>query len=98
MTPVLGSVIEGTLRLQDLIPKFLHVLQEHNPVLWVRWTTPKSPDYVDLPKDDNDKWWDSDEAQQVLIDLIEALDELAPPKSYFGAHFSNSSDYGFWTL
>lgn len=98
MTPILGSVCEGSLRSQDLLPKFLQLLQQYNPALWVRWTTPDSPEYVNFPKDENDPWWDSDEAMSVLCDLIEALDDLAPPKFYFGAHFGNSSDFGFWPL
>ena len=29
-------------------------------------------------------------------DLFNALNELAPPNHYFGSHFGDSSDFGFW--
>lgn len=98
MSPPIGSVVEGTLRHQDLIPKFLQVLRELNPELHIRWVTPGTPDYLELPKEDDNLWWSSDEALKALNDLVEALDDLSPPKCYFGPHFGNSSDFGFWPL
>lgn len=98
MSSVIGSVIEGTLRTQDLLPRFLDLLRELNPELWMRWTTPGYEEYVRLPSEANDPWWDGDEATDVLSNLIEALDDLAPPRCYFGSHFGNSSDFGFWPL
>ncbi len=98
MSPVVGSIIEGTLRPQDLIPKFLATLQEYNPQLWVTWTTPNTEEYLLLPEEDDDTWWSSGDASEVLHDLSDALDDIAPHGCYFGPHSGNNSDFGFWPL
>lgn len=98
MSAVIGSVIEGTLRIQDLLPKFMAVLQEHNPDLWVQWTTPGTVEYLQLPEAADDPWWNSNDAQEALHDLSDALDDVSPPGCYFGPHFGNASDFGFWLL
>lgn len=93
-----GSVSQGTLRPYMLIGRFMAVLQEYNPELWVTWTTPGTLEYVDTLRPAGDPWWDSDEAFDVVLNLIEALDKLSPPGFFFGAHSGDPSDYGYWPV
>jgi hypothetical protein len=93
-----GSVIQGTTRPYDLIASFMAVLQEYNSDLWVKWTTPGTLEYVDILRFPGDPWWESDEAYDVVLNLIDALDELSPPGFFFGAHSGDPTDYGFWPI
>lgn len=102
-----GTVSEGTLLPEDLIPKFLTVLSELNE----DWYNSADPDTkragekvaeeiesmeLDMQEDD---FFDDDEAVQEDLDwLIETLNELAPKGYYFGAHPGDGADFGFWEV
>lgn len=90
-----GSVISGTSDPQRLIGKFMELLQEHNPDLWVKWTTPGTSEYIPMVNL-KDPWWKGGAVDGAIADLIDALDELAPPGHYFGGEFFNDNDFGFW--
>ncbi len=91
MTTQVGSISTGTLRPQDLIPTFWCALdiidREAARVLYTS--------RIDLRGED-DPWWDSEEAGSLLDELIDALNEHAPPYCYFGAHEGDGADFGFW--
>lgn len=52
--------------------------------------------YGDFDFDGPDYDDDAETAQWIIDDLVDALDEYAPPYGYFGAHVGNASDFGFW--
>lgn len=89
-----GTVSHGTLRIEDLIPAFAAELNYYagkepgNDVLISRAGA--------LPMSDDDEYLDIEDAQDVLEHLFDALDQLAPPYAYFGAHPGDGSDFGFW--
>lgn len=82
----LGSLSSGTMREEDLIPRFLHVL---------KWIDPEKGAQLEAeykivseePEDISDFCWQT---------LYEALNEYAPPYAYFGAHPGDGADYGVW--
>lgn len=96
--PNIGSISTGTVRNRDLIPLFHTALECINDdgreqaaeiySCYIR-TGENFPD-------DDDPWWDTAEAEECLSKLFDALDSLAPPYCYFGAHEGDGSDYGFW--
>lgn len=90
-------ISEGTLRLQDLMPKFLdaaeaitkllYLKDEHQEVLGLReeWQ-----DVVETGKYGYTQAWSlSDELETLLNDL-------APEGFYFGSHSKHSTWFGFW--
>ena len=86
------SLSHATMRPQDLIPRFLDFLREHAPEKYAQLPSPV------IPSDEDHPWWGSEEAQYLLEDLFDALDEIAPEGCYFGAHPGDGSDYGFWEV
>ena len=86
-TATIGSISSGTMRNEDLAEAFLAEL-----------------DYLEHPKSKelrND--WEhaiqdnqTDYEDCAIHNMFEALEECAPPYVYFGAHFGDGADYGFW--
>lgn len=95
--PTEGTVIHGTLRLQDLIPAFEAELGAIAPDAYSQLLMmPFPPVPGDAQGDNSHPFWVSDEASEHCNQLIEALDEQAPPGCYFGAHEGDGADFGFW--
>ncbi len=85
----LGSVSSGTMRPEDLIPEFLYVLGQadkpaHDALV---------EEYEDVLDSDDP---DMEQQDYALEALFNALDQVAPPYCYFGAHEGDGADYGFW--
>lgn len=80
----LGSISSATMREEHLIPAFLRAL---------RWVDPAkaaqlSAEYETLPEEEHaDFCWET---------LFSALEEHAPPYTYFGSHPGDGADYGVW--
>lgn len=77
-----GTIIHGTMRNADLIPAFRRELERIDALA----------EGAIVPADDPE----SDDGQEELTELFDALDRYAPPGHYFGAHPGDGSDYGFW--
>ena len=92
-TPALGTVSHGTMRPADLIPTFLDALDAISPGDCEAILEDRLPG---LPESGTDQYWESMEADALLSDLFEALNEHAPPLCYFGALEGDGADYGFW--
>lgn len=91
----LGTVSHGTMRNADLLPALAAEVDyqiSHNGKVNQAWC-------IQLRKLVNGALAvdpESDAAPNILDELFEALDELAPPYVRFGAHEGDGSDYGFW--
>ena len=102
----LGTISAGTMRPQDLIPSFLETLGSLGGTTpgdlecgtHIEYTDPANTSLLaNLSTiDDDDPFWDSEEASWDLDALFDALQELCPVYVYFGAHPGDGSDYGFW--
>lgn len=91
-----GSISHGTMRTQDLIPRFLEVLHKLDPATHdeIEQQVP-----ADARATDIHEWWGSEDASYFLNEsLFNALNECAPEGWYFGSHPADGSDYGFWEM
>lgn len=93
-TVTLGSISHGTLRPEDLIPQFVMVaegmgLQGKAVDAAKHLILAELMSHLDgTPRHDN--------ISEVLNDLMDALNDAAPPFTRFGAHEGDGSDFGFW--
>ena len=118
-TPSVGTIIQGTLRLEDLIPCFMDETRLRLIALNECTNGIKLADYarvgvlwgsyhrlVDLWFElDPNSWLHGkgniaqdkvEEAQHMLDDLFDLLNELAPEGYYFGSHPGDGADFGYW--
>ena len=102
MKAELGTVSQGTLRVEDLIPTFLSELpglskRAYNEVITMNRDL-LAEDGSLISEEEYMGGQDYDEVLQALLEeeVIPALDELAPPYCYFGAHVGDGADFGFW--
>ncbi len=87
-----GSVSTCTMRSEDLVPAFMDCLMD----LDIGTATMIEKEYPEMFGDDPD--YGSDDADELLEALFDALDACAPEGHYFGAHPGDGSDYGFWEI
>ena len=87
----LGSVSEGTLRGQDLLPEFTDQLKRFEPThklvaeaytLMAEWGS-------EDPEED-------DQIDELVNEIQDALQAYCPPFVSFGAHPGDGADFGFW--
>ena len=93
----IGSIINDTMRNQDIIPELLPLVQEFCPTEYAQLTTgPWGVIPSHALEDDDADWWDSSagcELREVLVDLLQ---DFVPPYCYIGSHPGNGSDLGVW--
>lgn len=83
----IGSVSCGTMRPEDLIPKFMDILIEYNVEVYNSFMS--DPDFL-IGYEEN---------QGRLLDaLLDELNDLSPDGYYFGSHPGDGSDYGYWRV
>lgn len=87
-----GSIISGTMRLEDLIPAFLDRLESSRPMK----RSTRTITCAIRTSMDQDGYYDSEQADYDLDSLFALLDGLAPPYWYFGSHPGDGADYGWW--
>lgn len=102
-TAEIGSISSGTLRTEDLLEAFADALENivRGEQSEERSGELMAPVYEarELLDKDSDCWTDEEhEAASWLAneDLMDALNEHAPPYCYFGAHPGDGADFGFW--
>lgn len=87
-----GMVVsEGTMRSEDLIPKFLNVLKTYGKDKYDAYVK-ENPEVLDL------EGMDDETMGYVFDELFDRLDEIAPDGFYFAAHPDDGACYGFWEV
>lgn len=87
----LGGVSWGTMREEDLIPRFLHALEtvDAGRAADLRDEFEEINETTDVER--RDEW-----RRDLLDTLYDALNAHCPPYCYFGAHPGDGADYGVW--
>ena len=106
---LLGTISHGTMRAEDLIPTFVEALSDlQNRNLYtsagdelvLTRINARVTDVLAAVEQNQarlgDDYWDSEDAEEDLLALDEALSLFAPKNAYFGAHPGDGSDFGFW--
>lgn len=108
----IGSISEGTLRTQDLLPRFISVLEQADPEnravkdyaeAWnaaatlAEWTNVGNQNAEDVLEAIG--YWDSEQTGYLLNeDVFDALNEVAPEGTSFGASEGDGASFGFWYI
>jgi hypothetical protein len=107
--PYCGTISEGTLKPEDLVPRFAEALairlDELDAEQQARGRSKSGElhralqdlEQVELRIDAPD-YYDSEDADEDLDWLQELLAHFAPPGHWFGAHPGDGADFGFWPL
>lgn len=101
-----GTLIHSTHRAADLLPAFMEEFARIDPNGCAGYLDGLEADGyildVLLPmlagEDPDHEWFNSDDAAELLQDLIGVLNDHAPAGHYFGAHPSDGSDFGYWQI
>jgi hypothetical protein len=99
-----GSVSTGTLRTQDLVPRFFEVLHQVSPALYqevagehlgvLQKLLVTSGQWVT----DDHPAWDEEATSDLLEALFDALNEKASQYDLtFSAHPGDGANFGFWS-
>lgn len=95
MTIQVGTIIHATLRNEDLLPRFLDLLEEHASKVSVKEECAMIRREMEIPG-----YWDGEVGVPDPMDsiewAIEKLNDLCPPGVFFGTHPGDGSDFGFW--
>lgn len=86
-------VSDGTLKPEDLIPKFLNALK-HDETAHAKFLK-DNPEILEIQS------WDDvdDETKSMLVDeLTDALNDIAPDGYFFGASDGDGACFGFWKV
>lgn len=79
---VIGSVSEGTLKAEDLVPILLEEIRVDRPDI---------ADYIEHDVKENIISY-----EDALSELITELNMVIPPYCYFGTHPSDGANFGYW--
>lgn len=95
--PRIGTVVHGTLRTGDLLEAL--GIELFNCVLHSRSQSGElSQKHLSLVREAAMANPDDEDADELVQNLCDALDEYAPPYCRFGAHEGDGSDFGFWPV
>jgi hypothetical protein len=87
--PPIGSISTGTLNVEDLLSEYASTLRVYD----TRKTTKALLREYDAMDEETIA---SEEGDSLLQEMEEALGDIAPPYSYFGALEGDPADIGFW--
>jgi len=98
MIPIeIGSVSHGTLRTPDLLRAFAGTLERLIPHTYAGLIQDARDSAEEIDSDPGHPG-NNECGLEIVQELIDALDQLAPDGVYFGAHEGDGADFGFWRI
>ena len=91
----IGVVSDGTMRVVDLVPKFLDQLKELDEERCTSFCS-YNKDELDVIFDSEDDYGLSADMYWILDELFSMLNEYCPPFVYFGASIGDGASYGYF--
>ena len=109
MTIKTGTIIHGTMQPCDLIPAFMDALSDNGADKVAMRLISQYQHAYEWPSDfggfrvddetlDRIQEEHPDAASELVIDLFDALGDIAPDGLYFGSLEGDGCDYGFWAV
>lgn len=108
---MIGTIIHGTHRNEDLIPAFVDALTERledaalncpkgNEVEMAKaiGDAHETLGAIERRMEGGEDYFLSEDAMWDLEWLFDALNEFAPEGTHFGAHEGDGADFGFWPI
>lgn len=93
-----GTLIHGTLRVEDLLPDLLSELMSLDPGMVDAMAVDIEFVNTYLPTLDVQSPEKAEQMNQILVDVMDSLDEVASRYGYrFGSHEGDGADFGFWS-
>lgn len=95
----IGEISSGTLRTPDLLEAFadeLRRLSDAPAHVKLCDEVDAMLERMDDGEDDKERDRDDEEASAIVDELMDALNEIAPPYCYFGASEGDGACFGFW--
>ena len=97
MTFAIGTISHATLRSDDLISAFAPVLSEMDKNETYSSLLSDATSWLEEQDDDTENHpGEQQTGSEIVNELIDALNDLAPPFTYFGNTEGDGSDFGFW--
>lgn len=91
-----GTIIHATMRVEDLLPAFLHELERLDTEHKYSEEIKEGKQLIEIATVDPSYWNIQSTVEFCWETLVCALDTFAPDNHYFGSHPGDGSDYGFW--
>lgn len=88
----IGTISHGTLGNEDLLEAFASECE----ALGIAPALVKEANAILEDDDCTGDGIESETVSELIQELSDALNEVAPPYCYFGAHEGDGSDFGFW--
>lgn len=100
-----GSISSGTLRPQDLLPKFLFTLEAVDQEMATKYNTELILLGFGYSQcgvcfgEDSPLWEEESETiSEIIEDISYDLSDYAPDGYYFGAHPGDGAEFGVWPI
>ena len=96
----IGTVIHGTLRNEDLLQAFSDELARIDETRFQEVIKHEAHLFAESANLTTDEIVEElgESADDLVNDLMDALNEYAPPHTYFGTIEGDGSDFGFWPM
>lgn len=93
------TLITNSDNIREQIEALLDAVRKYAPAVYEAYAVAAFGPIPAWVRDDDDSpWYESEEAEYLLTNLRENLEDWAPEGFYFGLHPDRPLDWGFWPV